>query len=174
MTDVYRKGGFEPDTWPQLAPEDPVPPGGGVLLSKTRYMAEREAIAASNAVVGVVLEPNDRLEDLGEDLDRIPVVAVKFPKFADGRAFSLARLLRDRYGFKGEIRATGDVLLDLIPHMARVGIDAFVVEHGPTRAHLAEGKLPIVPYYYQPASDHADPVSAKRPWLRRPADLTTV
>ncbi|MEJ1161800.1 DUF934 domain-containing protein [Prosthecomicrobium sp. N25] len=167
MTDVYRNGRFEADTWRLLADGEPVPPEGGVLLPKARFIAE---VSATNAPFGLALEPSDSLDDLEGHLDRAALVTVKFPKFGDGRAFSLARLLRERHGYRGEIRAVGDVLIDLVPFMGRVGIDALVVTHEPTRRALAEGRLPLVPFFYQPAADGAArPSTAGRPWLRRPA-----
>jgi uncharacterized protein (DUF934 family) len=169
MTDVFRNGRFEPDSWRLLADDEPIPAQGGVILPKARFLAEAGGLAASNAAIGLALEPSDSLDDLGDHLDRAALVTVKFPKFGDGRAFSLARLLRERHGYAGEIRATGDVLIDLIPFMGRVGIDAYVVVHEPTRAALAAGRVPLVPYFYQPASDGArkPEAAAGRPWLRR-------
>lgn len=167
MSDVFRNGRFEELDWPVLAEADAIPPQGGVVLPAARYRAERDAILASNAAVGILLEPADALDDLAADLDRIPVVALRFPKFNDGRAFSQSRLLRERHGYRGEIRATGDVLIDLVPFMMRVGVTAFVVANEPTRAALAAGRLPLVPYFYQPAADEAPAPATGRPWLRR-------
>lgn len=169
MTDVYRDGRFQPNDWRFLGADEPVPAEGGVILSEAQWAANRETLAASNAPLGLVLEPASDLDDVAGDLGRFAVVALRFPKFADGRAFSQARLLRDRHGFAGEIRAVGEVLIDLVPFMARVGITAFEVAHEPTRRRLAEGRLPLVPYFYQPAADDAVQPAANRPWLRRAA-----
>lgn len=167
-TDVYRNGRFEPNDFPVLGSDEALPAGGGVLLPKARFAADRPAVLESNAPFGLVLEPNDRIDDIAADLGRFPVIAVRFPKFADGRAFSLARLLREKHGYAGEIRAIGDVLIDLVPFMGRVGITAFEVANEPTRAALTEGRQPIVPYFYQPAADAAE-VPPGRPWLRKAA-----
>ena len=92
--------------------------------------------------------------------------ALAFPKFSDGRAFSTARLLRDKHGYAGELRAAGNVLADQIPFMRRVGFDAFEVTHAATRRALAEGRIPEVTLHYQPACA-GEPPAATRPWLRR-------
>ena len=86
------------------------------------------------------------------DLADRPLVALAFAKFADGRAFSYARLLRDRHGFRGELRATGDVLIDEIPLMLRCGFDSFDVTNAPTLKALEAGRLPGSPLHYQPGS----------------------
>jgi uncharacterized protein (DUF934 family) len=167
MIDVFRKGGFEADDWTVLADGDPLPAEGKVFVTVARLTAEHDAVLARNAPIGLVIEPSDRIADLKIDLGRFAEIAVRFPKFADGRGFSIARLLRERHGYRGEIRAIGDVLIDLIPFMGRVGFTAFTVTHEPTRAALTAGRLPLVPYFYQPAADDAAaPAIAGRPWLR--------
>lgn len=167
MSDVYRSGRFEPLDWPVADADAALPAEGGVTLPKARWLAERDAIGAGNGGFAILLEPADGLDDIAGDLDRISVVSIRFPKFGDGWGFSLARLLRDKHGYVGEIRAVGDVLIDLIPFMGRVGFTAFEVTHEPTRAALAAGRLPLVPYFYQPAADAMPkPAVAGRPWLR--------
>ena len=108
--------------------------------------------AARAAPVGVAVDAGaDAQAHLAELADR-PLVALAFAKFADGRAFSYARLLRDRYGFGGELRAIGDVLIDEIPLMLRCGFDSFEVTNAPTLHALKGGRLPGSPLHYQPAS----------------------
>ena len=119
---------WEDDRFTLVGDEDPVP-AGDVILSLKRFMAEGEALLASRAV-GVRLSPDDAVEDLAYDLPRLAVVELVFPKFRDGRNFSAARLLRERYGFKGEIRAVGEVLREQALHMVRCGVDAFVPADG--------------------------------------------
>ena len=98
-----------------------------------------------------------------------PLVALAFEKFGDGRAFSYARLLRDRYGFKAELRATGDVLIDEIPLMLRCGFDAFEATDAPTLRALEAGRLPGPAIHYQPASAAGEIPAGARPWLRASA-----
>jgi phosphoadenosine phosphosulfate reductase len=142
-------------------PDDPV------ILSKTRWLAERERLGHRNAPLGLLIEAGESIDDVAADLPRFALIALSFPKFRDGRAFSTARLLREKHGFAGELRAVGNVLSDLIPFMRRVGFDAFEVTHAPTRRALAEGRIPEVALHYQPAAPGEDVASGPRPWLRR-------
>ena len=97
-------------------------------------------------------------------------MALKFDKFADGRAFSYAELLRERHGFNGELRATGDVLLDEIALMLRCGFTSFEVTTTPTAARAAKrGVLPKGALFYQPALGPREAPAGTRPWLRRAA-----
>ena len=93
----------------------------------------------------------------------------KFAKFADGRAFSYAELLRERHGFKGELRATGDVLIDEIALMLRCGFTSFEVVDANTLRALKEGRLPKGALFYQPAPGQREAPAGTRPWLRRAA-----
>ncbi len=135
-----------------------------------RWLAERDTLAARPAPVGVAVEAGADAQAHLADLADRPLVALGFAKFADGRAFSYARLLRDRHGFKGELRATGDVLIDEIPLMLRCGFDAFEATDPPTLAALEAGRLPGPLIHYQPASGSAGETAAgSRPWLRATA-----
>ena len=164
--DVFGKGRFVADQW-SIAGDDEALPNGAVFVSKARWLAERAALGGRNAL-GLVLEPGDRLDDLVEDLPRFAAIAIRFPRFADGRGYSLARLLRERYGFTGELRAIGDILLDQVAHFFRVGFDTLTVEHQPTRARLLAGADLCQPVFYQPAVEPATAPVAGRAWLRVP------
>ncbi|MDR3374288.1 MAG: DUF934 domain-containing protein [Ancalomicrobiaceae bacterium] len=166
MSDVYRQGAFEPDGWRVLAAGEAVPVEGAVILPVSRFLAEAGSLPAG-VTVGVILAGSDKLEDLDGQFARIGLITIEFPKFADGRGFSLARLLRERYGYRGPVRAVGDVLLDLIPLMQRVGFTEFVVTHEPTRAALAAGQLPGLPYAYQPGWDGGAGPATGRPWHKK-------
>lgn len=162
MTDVFRKGGFTADDRPRLGDDEPIG-DGAFFVSRARFLADRETLIAHGAKLGLVLEPADRLDDLVGDLASIGAIAVHFPKFGDGRGYSLARLLRDRHGFSGELRAFGDILWDQLEALSRVGFDTLEVTDEPTRRRLAEGRLPESAVRYQPdARDHR-PI-AGRPW----------
>ena len=97
------------------------------LLPLAVWLARKEQILSSGIPAGVWLESNEGPELLADDLDRLPVIGINFPKFTDGRGYSTARLLRERYRYQGEIRAIGDVLQDQLFFMKRCGIDAFAV-----------------------------------------------
>jgi phosphoadenosine phosphosulfate reductase len=106
------------------------------------------------------------------DLSRFASVAINFPAFGDGRGYSSARLVVERYKYKGEVRAVGDVLMDQVPLMKRCGIEAFVVTHPATRKALESGQLTTVNLFYQPVGVTEVPVGT-RPFLRRAAETET-
>jgi phosphoadenosine phosphosulfate reductase len=129
------------------------------------FFAHRDAFLANPHPLGLLIAPGDRIEDVQSDLHRFASVAIQFPAFSDGRGYSTARLLSQRYQYASEIRAVGDVLQDQIPLMRRCGINAFVVTHEPTRAALIENRLPEVSLFYQPVGTTEIPVGT-RPFLR--------
>jgi uncharacterized protein (DUF934 family) len=141
-------------------------PDGPAIVSKKHWLAERELLAGRAAPLGLMIAAGEGVDDIAPDLARFALVALDFPKFSDGRAFSTARLLREKHGFAAELRAVGNVLSDQIPYMRRVGFDSFEVTHGPTRRALSEGRIADVTLYYQPAG-LPEPTAGTRPWLRR-------
>jgi len=141
-------------------------PDAPSLLPKKRWLAERDGLAGRNLALGLHLDAGERVDDIAVNLAHFSLIALAFPKFSDGRAFSTARLLRDKYAYKGELRAVGNVLSDQIPLMRRVGFDAFEVTHAPTRRALSERRIPEVTLHYQPARID-EPPAGTRPWLRR-------
>ena len=118
------------DRFVNVTDEDAVPQGADVIVSLTRLKVEGEALLTSGVQVGVQIEPAEAVEDLASFLPRLAVVAVAFPKFRDGRAYTSATLLRERLGFGGEVRAVGDVLREQAGFMLRCGFDAFVPADG--------------------------------------------
>lgn len=162
---IWQDGAFHQDAWTTPAPDAPVG-DAPAIVAKTRWLSERDALIARTIPVGLRLEPGESLDDITADLPHLRLVALNFPKYSDGRAFSTATLLREKYGYQGELRAVGNVLNDQIPLMRRVGFDSFAVSHAPTRAALVAGKLAEVTLYYQPAVRTEAPAGT-RPWLRR-------
>ena len=132
------------------------------------FLANRDAVLANPHPVGLFVAPDDRVEDVAADLGRFASIAINFPAFTDGRGYSSARLLSERYGYRGELRAVGDVLHDQVSHMFRCGITALIVTHVPTRKALEEGKLATVEIFYQPVGTTEVPLGT-RPFLRRRA-----
>ena len=102
-------------------------PDGKLIVPLNVWQAQPAAFAARNQPVGVWLDSHQDPAAIAGHIDAFAVIAVNFPKFADGRGYSIATLLRSRYGFKGELRAFGDVLRDQLFYMQRVGFNAFVV-----------------------------------------------
>ena len=156
-------GAFEEVEDAFLSVEDEVPaPGGDIIVSLARFLAEGEALKArAPGRLGVRLAPEDEVEALEGRLSGVDLVALAFPKFRDGRPFTAARLLRTRLGFTGEIRAVGDVLRDQAGFMVRCGFDAFVPADGSTAVTWAEaaGRHSHV---YQRAADARRPAFAER------------
>jgi len=168
MQNVYRDGRFDPDIWSILEDGAPVPEQGFVLLSKDRWLAERDSLTSAAISIGLVLYAGDEIGELVRDLSHFRVIALDFPKFADGRSYSTARLLREDHGYSGELRAIGDVLIDQVPLMLRCGFDTFAISHEPTRLSLENGHLPNVTLYTQPIADRREVPAGTRPWLRVP------
>jgi uncharacterized protein (DUF934 family) len=140
------------DRFVALADEAPVPDGVAVLVPAARFLADGAAFATRSADTGVVW-PNDRpVAELAPHLDRLALVALVFPSFKDGRAYSQARALRERHGYSGELRATGDVLRDQLAFMARVGFDAFEIRKEIDAAAFAQA-VDRYSVFYQPAGD---------------------
>ncbi len=166
---LWTREGFVEDGWQSVPDGEALPAEGAVVVSSARLEEARETNALD---LGVALEPGEPVEDIVDHLPRLALVSLPFPAFTDGRSYSAARLLRERYGFEGEIRARGDILLDQIPFMLRCGFDTFVVSHEPTLRALAEGRLPEVPLYLQPVGERGETRVGPRPWLRRRTEQT--
>lgn len=142
------------------APEALSLPEGPVFVPLAVWQAHK-GVLADNKAVGVWLDSHESVEDLAEDLDSLSAVALNFPKFTDGRAYSGAALLRTRYGFKGEIRAIGDVLRDQFFFMQRCGFDAIQPKTGKySDAQLNEALASLKDFSapYQAAVDQPEPL----------------
>ncbi|WP_037546491.1 DUF934 domain-containing protein [Stappia stellulata] len=165
---LFRDGAFVADDWHHLGEDDPLPDSGAVILPLGRYL---EVVATAPASLGlaVLLRAGDEPDALQPHLSQLGLIAVDFAKFSDGRGYSIARLLRQRHGFDGELRAVGDVLLDQIPLMRRCGFTAFEIVHAPTRRALEAGHDVEVPLYLQPAERAGERPAGARAWARRPA-----
>ncbi|MBZ9936097.1 DUF934 domain-containing protein [Mesorhizobium sp. BR1-1-16] len=165
---LWKHGRFVEDAFVRLADDAEIPGGGAVIVSLARFRAERDTLLGRDAPLGIVIEPGADWTDIIADLPRLAVVAADLPKFADGRAFSIGRLLRDRDGFTGELRAVGAFFLDQIPFLKRVGFDSFATDDPLVIRGLEEGRWPEVAEYLQPAADNGEQMAGKRPWARRP------
>ena len=142
------------------APEALSLPAGPVFVPMAVWQAHKSAFSGRSDV-GVWLDSHDNVEDLAPDLEDISAVALNFPKFTDGRAYSAAALLRSRYGFKGEIRAIGDVLRDQFFFMQRCGFDAIQPKAGKySDAQLEESLASLKDFSapYQAAVDQPEPL----------------
>ena len=151
--------------WTTLAPGEAVPESGDILVDVARWVSEAEALRARADKVGVLVQPDDEVMTLGGTLEGLALVAVAFPKFTDGRGYSSARLLRDRLGYTGELRAVGHVLPDQVFYMRRVGFDALELADGKS-ADTAIAQLETFSVRYQAAADDVRPLFRR---VARPA-----
>ncbi|MEZ4433398.1 MAG: DUF934 domain-containing protein [bacterium] len=145
------------DEWSHLDDADAAPLVGAITVSWDRWQAERDALRARSGPVGVRLPNTVEPREIADDLDRLGLVTIDFPRFSDGRGYSLARLLRERHGYRGELRAVGYVLRDQLFYMKRCGFDAFALKEGKD----AVGALAAFDEFdvlYQPAADEALPL----------------
>lgn len=118
-----RNGQLVDDLWRTLADDEDLPAEGLVIISLERWRNEGRDLARGRAV-GVLLESSDQASDIATDLDRLALVAVSFPAIGDGRGYTIGRLLRERYGFEGELRAVGPIVRDVFGFLQRAGFDA--------------------------------------------------
>jgi uncharacterized protein (DUF934 family) len=164
---VFKGDGFVSDDWRNLAQGDDPPPSGKVILTLAQWQA-RGLDVRSDILLGVLIEPGQDIVTIAPDLARFALVAVAFPKFTDGRGYSLARQLRGHFGFAGELRATGEILFDQLQLLARCGFDSFDINDRVTIRLLEEGRRPSLGIFYQPGLGPETP-ERKRPLARRAA-----
>lgn len=148
------------DPFTRVTDDEGLPPGD-VIISLTRFQSEGDRLLSEGRSVGVLLASDEEVEALAYDLPRIALVALEFPKYRDGRAYTSARLLRERYGFTGEVRAVGDVLRMQAGFMARCGIDAFEPADGSSAEAWAQA-VARHRHVYQRAADARTPAYAER------------
>lgn len=150
------------DTFRFVADDAEIPATGDVVVGLARFFAEEKQLTSREGRLGVRVDPEDEAAKVVPALAHVSLVALTFPKFSDGRAYSKARLFRERHGFRGEIRAVGEVLADQLQYMQRCGFDAFALAEGKDVA-AALRALSDFTVTYQGAAD--DP----RPLYRRTA-----
>jgi uncharacterized protein (DUF934 family) len=146
------------DDWRTVADDEVMPPSGDVIVGLSRF---DEAVAGGRRRVGIRIAGDTEIDAFAPHLSSIALLAIEIPKLSDGRAYSLARLLRDRHGYRGELRAVGHVFREQLLYLARCGFDAFVLAPGKDLedALSAFGELPV---RYQPGADDEPPI-----WKRR-------
>lgn len=149
------------DNFTRIEDGAPIPNEGAVLVPAARFLADAQELTERHGPVGVIW-PNDRhVAELAPYLDRVALVALVFPTFKDGRAYSQARLLRERYSYRGELRATGQVLRDQFVFLLRAGFDAFdVVKQSDALAFEEAAKRYSV--FFQPTGDGRMTVARSR------------
>lgn len=148
------------DPFTHVADDADLPPGD-VIVSLARFQAEGEGLLSDGRQVGVRLRAEDEVEALAYDLPRLAVVALEFPKYRDGRAYTNARLLRERFAFRGQVRAVGDVLREQAMFMVRVGFDAFEPADG-SSANEWQAAVRRYRHVYQRSADGRAPAFEER------------
>ena len=149
---LVKQGRVTTDPFVHVADGAELPDDGAILIPAARFLEDPEGVLKRAGKVGVIWPNNRDLDDLVPYLDRVAAVALVFPSFRDGRAYSQARLLRERYQFRGELRATGQVLRDQLLFLHRAGFDAFEVTKEKDTAAFAEA-LQRYSIFYQPTGD---------------------
>lgn len=168
MAQILKQGALVDDPWIVLQPgegetaEQVDLPAGDILVPLTIWRARTAELRARSGRCGLILNGDDPIEETAADLDHFPVIAVHFPKFADGRGYSLAALLRQRYGYRGELRAVGDVLHDQLFFLQRVGFDAFALHPEKDAAYALAAGFSTFSERYQGASDQPLPLFRRR------------
>jgi uncharacterized protein (DUF934 family) len=158
---LIRATGPVEDPWRFVPDEEPLPETGAVIVTLARWQANRDQLLARPTPLGLRLKSDQPPSLVAGDLERFDVIALEFPKFTNGRAYSSARLLRERFGFRGELRAVGNVLRDQLAFMRRCGFDSYEIPpQVDAAAWLASlGGISVV---YQPATDERASVLALR------------
>jgi uncharacterized protein (DUF934 family) len=149
---LVKNGRITTDLFVHVADGAELPGDGAILVPAARFLENPEAVLKHAGKVGVVWPNNRDLDDLVPYLDRLAAVALVFPSFRDGRAYSQARLLRERHGYEGELCATGQVLRDQFVFMSRAGFDAFEVKKDADADAFAE-TMKRYSVFYQPTGD---------------------
>ncbi len=149
---LVKQGRIATDVFVHDADGAELPGDGAVLVSAARFLEDPEALLKRSGKLGVTWPNNRDVDDLVPYLERLAVIALVFPSFRDGRAYSQARLLRERHGYDGELRATGQVLRDQFVFMLRAGFDAFEVKKDSDAAAFA-ATTKRYSVFYQPTGD---------------------
>jgi uncharacterized protein (DUF934 family) len=140
------------DSFTTIADSEPVPALGAIIVSLKRFLAEKPALLTRRDPLGVQLETAESPEPLGPELPRLALVVLHVLYFKDGRAYSWARLLRTRLGYKGKIRASGHILKDQLAFYIRVGVDEFDLRQSLAMADV-DAALNEITNVYQPSVD---------------------
>jgi uncharacterized protein (DUF934 family) len=158
---LIKNGRVAEDRYLRVLDDAPIPDEIAVIVPAERFLADAEDILRRAAPTGVAWPNNRRVAELLPYLDRLTLIALNFPNFKDGRAYSQARLLRERYGFHGELRATGQVLRDQFLFLVRAGFDALDVVK-PADAEAFAATLARYSVFYQPAGSGRPPAARRR------------
>jgi uncharacterized protein (DUF934 family) len=158
---LVENGQIVQDRYHYLADDEPIPERVPVIVPAQRFLADADALSRRDGSLGVAWPNDRRIAELAPWLGHLALVALHFPKFRDGRAYSQARLLRETYGFRGTLRATGDVLRDQFHFLIRAGFDSFEVKK-PADASAFVQAASRYSVVYQPSADGRIPALRRR------------
>lgn len=166
MSKLIKDGAIVENTWTLIAkPEgdaaEVAVPEGQVIVPLSVWIAQKAQLQ-SRKDVGVWLDSDETADAIGEEANKFAVIGVNFPLFMDGRAFSTARLLRERYGFTGELRAVGNFIRDQLCYLRRCGVNAFAFANPETDLEVAVKSLTDFSEYYQASVDQPLPLFRRR------------
>lgn len=165
MPKLIKDGAIIENTWTLIGkPEGDATveiPNGNVIVPLSLWLAQKNQLQTRNDV-GVWLDSDETAEQIGEDAKQLPLIAVNFPIFMDGRAFSTARLLRERFGFTGELRAIGNLIRDQLCYLRRCGVNAFAFANPDIDLEAALRSLGDFNEYYQASVDQPLPLFRRR------------
>lgn len=168
MAQVIKNRSAQADGWLTLqlaegeTPETVALPAGDVIFPLAVWQARKAEIISCHKRIGLLLQPDERVEDIAGDLDYFIVIAVNFPKFVDGRGYSTASLLRQRYHYQGELRAVGDVLHDQLFFMQRVGFDSYALKEGKDAVYALQAGFSPFSDGYQASTSQPQPYFRRR------------
>jgi uncharacterized protein (DUF934 family) len=166
MPKLIKDGAIVDNIWTLMAkPETDVTTvevaSGNIIVPLSVWLAQKNQLQ-SRTDIGVWLDSDETAEQIGNDAKQLPLIAVNFPLFMDGRAFSTARLLRERYAFKGELRAIGNVIRDQLCYLRRCGVNAFAFSNPDIKLEEALTSLNDFNEYYQASVDQPLPLFRRR------------
>ena len=168
MTQLIKHRAVAVDSWTTLdiaegeTPETVALPAGDVIFPLAVWLARKAEIISCHKRIGLLLQPDERVEDVAADLEYFVVIAVAFPKFVDGRGYSTASLLRQRYQYQGELRAVGDVLHDQLFFMQRVGFDSYALKDDKNALYAIEAGFSPFSDAYQTSTTEPQPYFRRR------------
>ncbi len=170
MATIIKDRNVVTDPWLrlELGPDGslpPVPPTGDIIVPLALWQSQSDALVTRPGRLGVWLKSDDEPGAIANDLPLFGVIAVDFPKFGDGRGYSTARLLRERYGWNGELRAIGDIFRDQLFYLASCGFNSFVLREGED-PHEALAGFGVFSDSYAASTERPLPLFRRRSGIR--------
>ena len=157
---LVKHGRVVEDPYLRVVDDAPIPDGAAVIVPAARFLADAAELTRRGAPTGLIWPNDRRVAEFTPWLDRLALIALTFPNFRDGRAYTQARQLRERYGFRGELRATGEILRDQFLFLVRAGFDSLEVKKAAAAAFAeAVGRYSV---FYQPSADGFAPAQRRR------------